>query len=558
VAVALVAALAAAGCGGGPSPQPDSTPGTLPKSAVTAPAGPAASAHGPFATSATLDVGLAGEPADWNPLAAAPSPALQAVAAAVLPSAFVAGPQGTAVSNGTLLTSVVSTGTAEQTVTYRIDPRATWSDGTPVTAADFVYTWQAQSGQSRFRDLGGRRFTPSATAGYRRITSVSAGAGDPDVVVVHLDGFDPDWTDLFSPLLAAHVARRIGFDRGFVDPVTALVSAGPFVVQSYQPGDDVVLVRNPRWWGPASDLASITVSFVDTPAIAVSSLERGQLDAAVTAFAPATVATLSATPGLAVSVGDSGTYDALVFDARSGPTTERAVRMALSLAVDRDALARAAVAAGDRGASPVDDRFFLPGTAGYEDDAPSPGGPAGLPAAVRLLRAAGFTRHGPTLVRAGRAVRLALLVATTSPLASDEVAAVRAAATALGMAVTVTTPPAAAAALRAHHYSLALVALRRTPAAAAHYTGADPGDVTGYSGSAMDALVARLATVASVAERDALADRIDALAWTDAVDLPLLPVPSVLTVQSRYVDVTPDPFAGIAWDAATWGIPLPG
>jgi len=35
---------------------------------------------------------------------------------------------------------------APQKVVYTINPKAVWSDGTPITAADFIYAWQQQRG----------------------------------------------------------------------------------------------------------------------------------------------------------------------------------------------------------------------------------------------------------------------------------------------------------------------------------------------------------------------------------------------------------------------------
>jgi peptide/nickel transport system substrate-binding protein len=304
VAGLLVAGLGlvAAACGGGPSPQPDSTPGIVPS--VVAPAGAVAPAQ-TFATTATLALGLRGEPANWNPLGAGgrADPVLALIAAAVLPSAAVsgAGPAGAGQAGGAVVTAATETSVRPQTVVYEIDPRAIWSDGVAITGADFIYTWEAQSGEDRFRDRGDVDFTPGSTAGYRQISSVTSPADDPDQVVVRFASPDPDWRALFAPILPAHVVAAIGFDHGFTDPVTSLVSGGPFLVQSYQPGADIVLVRNPRWWGPTARLETLDLVFVASASEAAEGLQQGQLDAAVFPFPPAAVTELRATPGLVVT-----------------------------------------------------------------------------------------------------------------------------------------------------------------------------------------------------------------------------------------------------------------
>jgi peptide/nickel transport system substrate-binding protein len=568
---ALVAAVAGLGllvsaCGGGPSPQPDSTPGTLPSHPGATAAPPPSS---PFATDATLALGLAGEPANWNPLAAPAraDPALAVVVDAVLPSAFVTASGLTLTQNDELVSSVTQTAAdpatgAPQTIVYAINPRATWSDGVPVTGADFAYTWEAQSGQGRFRDVGGRAFTPASAAGYRQISSVTVTTADPDRVVVRLATPDPEWPSLFDPILPAHVARIIGFDHGFTDPVTSLVSGGPFEVQSYQPGSDVVLVRNPRWWGPAANLATLDISFVGSAAVAATSLEQGQLAAAVTAFTPATVAALRATEGLTVTITDGGSFDDLVLDERAGPLAVRAVRLALILAVDRRAMAQRAAAAGDSAAAPIRNRAFPPGAPGYEDDTgvldrATTAAPA---RAEQLLTAAGYVRHGATLTHAGRAVRLTLAVETTSPLAAMEAAAVVGAGHLLGITVTTVGPSVAPAGVGGDNgadFSIVEAPLTASPAVLARTYGTGAaGNLSGYSSPVMDDLLTRLQAAGSTAERDELADQVDVKAWDDAVDLPLLGVPSVLAYQSRYVNLTPAPsLAGVGDDPARWGIP---
>jgi peptide/nickel transport system substrate-binding protein len=562
VATALLGAFGLlAACGGGPSPQPDSTPGTLPSPHTTIPSpGPTEQ----FATEATLALGVSGEPANWNPLASGASrdPVLAVVAESVLPSAFVSGTDQTPSRDDNLVVSATETSAAPETVVYNINSRAVWSDGVPITGADFVYTWEAQSGQSRFRDLRAKRFTPASTSGYSRIASVATAAGNPDKVTVTFASPDPDWRSLFDPVLPAHVARVVGFDHGFTDPVS-LVSGGPFLVQSYHPGDDVVLVRNPRWWGPAANLATLDLTFVTSTAEAAASLEAGQLGAAVTPFAAQTVAALAGTDGLTVTVTNGADFDDLVFDERSGPLAVRAVRLAVMLAIDRRSLARRAAATGDTAAAPVRNRAFPPGATGYRDETAVAGlgAPAAAAQARQLLAAAGYLTSGSTLTHDGKAVRLTLAVDTTSPLSADEVAAVVQGCRSIGIAVSITASPVSPPGrkLTAHRSDMSVVAAPLTASTAVlttTYGTGGAGNLSGYSSPLMDERLSELASAPSLAERDEIVDQIDATAWSDAIDLPLLGVPAVLTYQSRYAELRAAPSGtGLADDVALWGIP---
>ena len=110
------------------------------------------------------------------------------------------------------MTSASVVKTNPQTIVYQINPKAVWSDGVPISASDFIYNWQAQSGNPKFKDVGGKPFLPAATSGYSQIASVTGSDGGKTVTVVFSKPYG-DWQSLFSqatPLLPAHIAQKDG------------------------------------------------------------------------------------------------------------------------------------------------------------------------------------------------------------------------------------------------------------------------------------------------------------------------------------------------------------
>src|SRR5947207_5985625 len=83
----------------------------------------------------------------------------------------------------------------KQIVTYRVNPKATWSDGTPISEADFEAQWKANNGRSEGYKI-------SSANGYEKIESVVKGADDRQVVVTFSQPY-ADWKSLFSPLYPA-------------------------------------------------------------------------------------------------------------------------------------------------------------------------------------------------------------------------------------------------------------------------------------------------------------------------------------------------------------------
>src|SRR5215469_8856178 len=190
----------------------------------------------------------------------------------VWPSVFITQPNATVKLNTAFVSSAKVTSTSPQTVVYQINPKATWSDGTPLNAADFIYNWQSQSGNPKYKDVGGKAYLPASTSGYNQIQTVTGSNNDKTVTVVFAKPF-ADWQSLFSEMTPAHIGQKVGFNNGFQTFGPSMqVSGGPFEIQSYTKGEDLVEVPNPKYWGTKAHLSKIIYRFIlddnqDAPAI---------------------------------------------------------------------------------------------------------------------------------------------------------------------------------------------------------------------------------------------------------------------------------------------------
>ena len=131
------------------------------------------------------------------------------------------------------------------TLTFSINPDAVWSDGTPITSTDFLFTWQ-----SVMNTTG-----TLSTVGYEVITGVDD--SDPaSAVITFAEPYAP-WPDLFGGttryLLPAHM--QPAWDPA--DPTTAdiadlwneltEISGGPWLQESWGPEQNI-LVPNENYW----------------------------------------------------------------------------------------------------------------------------------------------------------------------------------------------------------------------------------------------------------------------------------------------------------------------
>jgi peptide/nickel transport system substrate-binding protein len=136
-----------------------------------------------------------------------------------------------------LLARSVETDDTRSYVTFRIDPRARFSDGQPVKAEDVLFSW------ALLRDKG----RPHHRQYYSKVAK--AEAPDPLTVRFDLGGANDRELPLIlglMPILPKHAVDVATFEETTMTP---LIGSGPYRVSAVKPGASVTLTRNPDYWG---------------------------------------------------------------------------------------------------------------------------------------------------------------------------------------------------------------------------------------------------------------------------------------------------------------------
>ena len=242
------------------------------------------------------------------------------------------------------LASATYTKTPPFVVTFRIRPDARWSDRVPVTARDFAFTHEAIV----------EHLPPELQHPHDLVRSVRA-VGAKTVRVV-LRERTADWRTLFSRVLPEHALRGQDLEEiwsGRIEnPRTgAPIGSGPFLLSSWERGKQLILVRNPRYWGPhTAYLERIVIRFcqacplLPTPAQVVAGLRQGDFDVAGTRD-PTIIRDLRSIPGVRRPVFRLDAVDFLHLRVRpSGghpALGNKRVRQALAYGIDREAMVAA-------------------------------------------------------------------------------------------------------------------------------------------------------------------------------------------------------------------------
>ena len=214
--------------------------------------------------------------------------------------------------------------------------------------------------------------------------------------------------------------EKVGWDPACttVDPSVDL-SGGPFEISQVVPGKEVVLVKNPRWWGESVDLDRLVIRSGKGTGQLTHWLLSGQAQAAQpSSFTQGFLENVATRPALDSAVGISSSFLQLEFSALSPVTGAPEVRQAIAHALDRQSLVNQVVGWADSNIVPAASHLYSQAQGSYPGPAtvapqlaalpgytpPSTSGPptAALPfpltdddaAAARDLAAAGYSR-GP-------------------------------------------------------------------------------------------------------------------------------------------------------------------
>ena len=136
-----------------------------------------------------------------------------------------------------LLAKTIETDAARNVVTFTLDPAARFSDGTPVTPEDVIFSWDLlrQKGRPNHRGYYGK-VARAEQIGEDGVRFDLAGADDRELPLILA----------LMPVLPKHAVDPARFEETTFAPP---VGSGPYLVAHVDPGKSVTLARNRDYWG---------------------------------------------------------------------------------------------------------------------------------------------------------------------------------------------------------------------------------------------------------------------------------------------------------------------
>ena len=280
------------------------------------------------------------------------------------------------------------------TIVYNIRDEAVWSDGVPISVDDFLWNWYHNSGDETLCTA----CLPRSTAAWGNVASVE-GSNNGKTVTITLKNTDPEWYARYGPSYPAHWS---GDDISDPDGMTASSdyfhanvpdwSGGPYLVQSWDVNERLVMVPNPNWYGATKPtLDTLVKEFVTDRASWLPALQNREIDGGSPAsFTPELLEEFSRAQNVYSAVGSGGAVWEHI-DFNLVRVTDKALRQAIFTAIDvQDAQSRIFSAAAIpplRG-----HHIFSSASPNYVDNTAGTGFGSGDAAAARaILEAAGYT-----------------------------------------------------------------------------------------------------------------------------------------------------------------------
>ncbi|WP_010244627.1 peptide ABC transporter substrate-binding protein [Pantoea agglomerans] len=242
-----------------------------------------------------------------------------------------------------------------KTWVFTLRNNARWSNGDPVTAQDFVYSWQRlvdpknSSAFAWFAGLSGIQNAAAITKGEMTPDKLGVVAQSKNQLKVTLDRPVPWFPALVANVALFPVPQKIIAQQA--DSWTSpgkLVGNGAYQLSERVVNEKIVLTRNPHYWDDAhSVLTKVTFVPINEESSATKRYRSNDIDI-TESFPKNMYALLKKTlPGEVYTPDQLGTYY-YAFNTQKGPTADVRVRKALSWSIDRKVIAEKVLGTGEK------------------------------------------------------------------------------------------------------------------------------------------------------------------------------------------------------------------
>ncbi|MFQ4147660.1 ABC transporter family substrate-binding protein [Arthrobacter sp. LAPM80] len=554
----LVLALTATGCGaGGNKPTGDASKGAVDTGSLPTTAWTKAD-YAAVKGGGTLTLPVDQLPDNWNTLQVDGN----VKAGGEIMDPTLGGPLVTTVDGGWAVnpdyaSEVKLTGEDPQVIEVKLNPKAVWEDGTPITYKDYAATFKANNGTNKdYQIVGDNVFkdveavTKEDTDFNFKITFKNKNADWPSILGSSTAGMAT------AAVLPAAVASDVkAFNEGY--KTKPLPSSGPFKVSNVDTtGKVVTLVPNTMWWGQKPKLEKIIMKVVSRDAMAQAYANK-EIDAFPIGTNKNNYDTAKKRADGAIQQSGGLTWNHITMNGSKGPLADVKVRQAVARAIDRDTISASRLSPIGAPVASQNSYIYMPGQKGYQDNATAVIG-YDTAKSEALLKDAGYTKAGDgTQEKGGTKLEITYTLDANNPVSEQIFKQVQANLKVVGITLKNNTVPADkffSDYVLKSNFDMTGFAWSGTayPVASTEsiFYPADAGqNFTGITDTKLGEMWRAANAELDPAKRVVLANAIDKAIFNYTPVIPLTPTPNTFGVTTGLVNYGAAQFQSIDWTA---------
>ena len=485
----------------------------------------------------------------------------------ILPYTFYSTPDLKPVLNTDYVTSAEVTSTNPQTVVYKLNPKATWSDGSPFSADDFIYNWKVQNGKD-CPDCAA-----ASSAGYDQLKSVTGSDNGKTVTAVFNKPFT-DWKVLWSSGGAMYPAS-IAKQHGDINTPAGLASSfkwfgttvptwtgGPWKVTNFVSKQSVTEVPNEKWWGKKPILSSVVFRIITDATQEPTALQNNEVQVIYPQPQVDMVNQIKNMPNISSFIGLGLTWEHIDFNLKNPALAAKPLRQALFTAVNTKDMIAKTVGQFTNKVTPLGNHNFVPQQTGFKDVVSSTGqGSGDIDKAKKILSDAGYkVANGKLMDPSGKPVPdLRMRYTVGNQIRQNECELFAKTAAQLGVTVKVATTDDLGQTTTSGDYDVIVFAWVASPypfAGAVQNWGTGQGNNYGkYSNPQVDQLMAQANAETDQTKAADLLNQSDQIMTNDAYVLPLYQKPTIIASSDKIANIRNNSTLDApVYNMSEWGI----
>ena len=213
------------------------------------------------------------------------------------------------------------------TYVYKIRDDVKFSDGTPLTVEDVIFSLERHRSTTNPSELGWM---------FANVDTITK-TGDWEVTV-KLKQADPVWQDTLATSAGLVISKTYyeAHADNFGTAEGGIIGSGPYILSNWAAGSQIELVKNDNYWNPDTtlDFTKLIFKIIPDETVQEEALQSGQVDFI---FSPSvdTIETLEADDSIVISQVDTFLSWFLSFNTSREPFNDVNVRKAISYAIDK-------------------------------------------------------------------------------------------------------------------------------------------------------------------------------------------------------------------------------